>query len=348
MAYLPLSTANLPDPVIDPAQGASPEDYFNTVLYNGTGSTQTISGVGFQPDFIWVKSRNNAGHNILLNVLSGNSLQLKSNTTDAETAYFNQEFESDGFSTTASDTNINGSGYTYVAWNWKANGSGVSNTDGNVTSTVSANTTSGFSVVTWTGDESVSDQVGHGLNQKPDVIIARRRDAAHDWIVWGEAIGTAYNSRIFLNRTDAIGTTGSVGASTDAYFAYDVGGGESWLAYCFHSVEGFSKFGSYVGNGSTDGPFIYTGFKPKWFLWKRVDGSSGWSVYDAERDPYNYRYKILYPDGADAEGTPSAYYIDFVSNGIKIRGNGTAYNTSGSSVIYMAFAENPFKYSTAS
>jgi hypothetical protein len=201
--------------------------------------------------------------------------------------------------------------------------------------------------VTWTGDESVSDQIGHGLSQKPDVIIGRRRDGTHAWVVWGEAIGTASNSRLFLNTTDAISTTGSIGASTNTYFAYDVGGGESWLAYCFHSVEGFSKFGSYTGNGSTDGPFVYTGFRPSFVITKCSSGSSNWNLLDSKRNTFNDADLHLLPNSSAAEATTTSNNLDLLSNGFKPRGAGGNTNTSGETYIFIAFAEQPFKFSNA-
>jgi hypothetical protein len=327
--YKSLSTANLPDPAIDPAKGENPTEYFNSVLYTGTGADQAITGVGFQPDWVWLKARNTTGSHGLFDSVRGATKRLSSNLTAAED--------------TAAGVNSN----TFVAWNWKAGGSGVSNTDGNVTSTVSADTTSGFSVVTWTGDESVSDQIGHGLSQKPDVIIARRRDGTHAWVVWGEAIGTASNSRLFLNTTDAISTTGSIGASTNTYFAYDVGGGESWLAYCFHSIEGFSKFGSYTGNGSTDGPFVYTGFRPAFVITKCSSGSSNWNLLDSKRNTFNDADLHLLPNSTAAEATTTSNNLDLLSNGFKPRGAGGNTNTSGETYIFIAFAEQPFKFSNA-
>jgi hypothetical protein len=344
--YKSLSTANLPDPAIDPAKGENPTEYFNSVLYTGTGADQSITGVGFQPDWVWLKARNTTGSHGLFDSVRGATKRLSSNLTAAEdTAAGVNSFDSDGFTLDA--LNFNQNSNTFVAWNWKAGGSGVSNTDGNVTSTVSADTTSGFSVVTWTGDESVSDQIGHGLSQKPDVIIARRRDGTHAWVVWGEAIGTASNSRLFLNTTDAISTTGSIGASTNTYFAYDVGGGESWLAYCFHSVEGFSKFGSYTGNGSTDGPFVYTGFRPAFVITKCSSGSSNWNLLDSKRNTFNDADLHLLPNSTAAEATTTSNNLDLLSNGFKPRGAGGNTNTSGETYIFIAFAEQPFKFSNA-
>jgi hypothetical protein len=298
------------------------------------------------PDFVWIKARTARSH-YLFDSVRGVYKALTTNSTAAEATYPDQlqSFNTNGF-TIGSLNGVNAAGEDYVAWCWKAGGSGVSNTDGNVTSTVSANTTSGFSVVTWTGDESVSDQIGHGLSQKPDVIIARRRDGTHPWVVWGEAIGTASNSKLVLNTTGAIGTTGSIGASTNTYFAYDVGGGELWLAYCFHSVEGFSKFGSYTGNGSSDGVFVYTGFRPAFVMIKNISASNTfWIMFDVERDTYNVMDTYLQAQASNAEA--SFPFMDFLSNGFKHRHTSSHTNTSGQTYIYMAFAEQPFKFSNA-
>ena len=341
-----LSTANLPDPTISPADNASPKDYFNTVLYTGNGTARSITGVGFATDWVWIKSRNHAHNPEVFDIVRGTQKSLMPSQTNAEVTRGVTSFDSDGFSL---DTSVytNQNGRTFVAWNWKAGGTGVSNTDGNVTSTVSANTTSGFSVVNWTGDESVSDQIGHGLSQKPDLIIARRKDGTHPWVVWGESIGTASNSKLVLNTTAAIGTTGSIGASTNTYFAYDVGGGELWLAYCFHSVEGFSKFGSYTGNGSADGPFVYTGFRPAFVITKCSSGSSNWNLLDSKRNTFNDADLHLLPNSSASEATTTTNNLDLLSNGFKPRGAGGNTNTSGETYIFIAFAEQPFKFSNA-
>jgi hypothetical protein len=342
--YKSLSTANLPDPVIDPAKGENPTDYFNTVTYSGTSGDKAVTGVGFQPDWVWIKQRNSAADHQLYDSVRGVTKLLESNQTLAEQTKSEgvKSFDSDGFTHGVESAGNDNSG-THVAWNWKAGGSGVSNTDGNVTSTVSADTTSGFSVVTWTGSESESDQIGHGLSQKPDLIIARRRDDTHAWVVWGEAIGTASNSRLFLNTNDVIGTTGSVGASTNTYFAYDVGGGESWLAYCFHSVEGFSKFGSYQGGSD---PFVYLGFEPAMIIFKRSTGTTThWAIRDNARKTDNPNRNTLYPSKTDAEYTGTAHDIDFLSNGFKIRNDDGLFDASAT-YIYAAWAKTPFKYGT--
>jgi len=365
MAYLPLSTANLPDPAIDPAQGSSPEDYFNTVLWTGDDVVgRSITGVGFQPDFSWVKCRNTARNHGFWDAVRGAGYFLSSNLTDAETDRTTAgltSFISDGF-TVGAGSEVNNTGETYVGWNWKANGSGVSNTDGSITSTVSANTESGFSIITYTGNGTAGATVGHGLNSAPEMIIIKARNDTDSWPVYH--VGNTYsgspeNSQLNLNST----TDGSGGATpaiwwnstapTSSVFSLGTNGGlnqstELYVSYVFHSVEGFSKFGSYEGTNNADGPFIYLGFRPKFFLLKNVDSALQWIIFDGERDPYNVVGKRIFPNLANAESAvPSNSAMDFLSNGVKIRvAGGYDINDTGT-YIYMAFAENPFKYSNA-
>ena len=358
MAYLPLSTANLPDPVIDPAQDASPEDYFNTVLWTGNGTTNAITGVGFQPDLTWIKKRSGATDHEIHDAVRGSAYDLRSNLTIAETdqsASFTG-FASDGFNLAGTVSRYNENTATYVAWNWKANGSGVSNTDGSITSTVSANTTSGFSIVSFTGDGSSSSTVGHGLNQVPEFIIQKRRDTTNDWQVSFKDVGVGY-----LNYTDAFTTSGgsngrlSYTGNTSTTYTWLAGSstvnsvnasGGTYIAYCFHSVEGFSKFGSYIANTSNDGPFVYCGFRPAFVMIKRSDASGyEWTILDSKRTPYNVMNGYLVAQGSAAEAT-GYNQIDFLSNGFKMRQQYGNINDTGNH-IYMAFAENPFKYSNA-
>ena len=364
MAYLPLSTANLPDPGIDPAQGSSPEDHFNILGWQGRSSagTSSYTGLGFQPDFTWIKCRGTAHHNYLVDALRGPNNVLSSNLTAAEPAFTPDEFvsfDSDGitveFASGGGRTNYSSDG-PYISWNWKANGSGVSNTDGSITSTVSANTESGFSIVSYTGDDAVSATVGHGLSQAPEMVIVKNRQEAISnpaWPVYHSSLGAT--KFLDLQTTAAEGTATSVWndtAPTSSLVtigtADSVNSGSTHIMYCFHSVEGFSKFGSYTGNGSTDGPFVYTGFRPAFVMTKRTNSTNNWVVVDTARSPENVNDNILYANLSNAEVANETIDFDLVSNGFKLR-SGTAgnNNTSGSSYIYMAFAENPFKYSNA-
>jgi len=291
-------------------------------------------------------------------VVRGVQKSLYSNQTVVENNFTHygelDSFDSDGFTVSPGSTGdilVNESGETYVGWNWKADGSGVSNTDGSLTSTVSANTTAGFSIVSYTGNGSTSPYptVGHGLDQAPEIYVVKDRSATGQWVFWHSLVdgsldymylqSTAANSNSIFTVPTA--TTVNVGGPD----AND--NGNDYIAYCFHSVEGFSKFGSYTGNGSTDGPFVYTGFKPAFILWKRSSSTSNWIIWDDERSAYNQANTVLFPDTSDGESTNTAYGIDMLSNGFKMRTSNSTLNGSGSTYIYMAFAENPFKYSNA-
>jgi hypothetical protein len=350
MAYLPLSTANLPDPAIDPAQGSSPEDYFNTVLWTGDDVVgRSITGVGFQPDFSWVKCRNTARNHGFWDAVRGAGYFLSSNLTDAETDRTTAgltSFISDGF-TVGAGSEVNNTGETYVGWNWKANGSGVSNTDGSITSTVSANTESGFSIVTYTGNQTNGATVGHGLSQTPEMIITKSRNQGVGWAVWHTGLsGITY--WVSLNGTAGESVDDMYTAVNSSTFALGVdnwtnGNTYTFVSYCFHSVEGYSKFGSYTGNGSADGPFVYTGFRPAFVMIKRTDSTGAWNMADSARNSVNVVDKYVNANDSAAEGTYT--FLDFTSNGFKIRNTGSTFNTG--TLIYMAFAENPFKYSNA-
>jgi hypothetical protein len=358
MAYLSLSTANLPDPVIDPAQGSSPEDYFNTVLYTGDGTNgKSITGVGFQTDFNWTKSRSSASYSHQLSdAVRGFTKYLYSNATTAEgtdASNHIQSVNSDGY-VINSGASFNASGVTYVAWNWKANGTGVSNTDGSITSTVSANTTSGFSIVGWLGTQTNST-IGHGLTQAPEMIIVKSRGSAEGWFTYHKDVGNT--SRVLLNSTTtpyASVEYWNNTSPTSSVFTVGINDGTNdngfnMIAYCFHSVEGFSKFGSYTGNNQTDaGPFVYLGFRPAFLLLKNT-GSANWHLIDAKRSPYNEATEYLEPNASDAETDTTNHGVDILSNGFRpmtTAGFGEI-NGSGDTIIYMAFAENPFKYSNA-
>ena len=348
-----LCTQNLPTPTIGATTATQAGKFFNPVLWTGTGSTQNITGVGFEADFIWMKDRNTANRNhYLFDRLRGiTNARLFSNLTDAEntsTTYINST-NSDGYQLAAGDAGSNGSGETYVGWNWKANGAGSSNTAGSITSTVSANTTSGFSIVTYTGT-GANATIGHGLGVAPRMIIVKRRDAADIWPVYHESIGNTQYLRLqgdnpagTFNVWQNTSPTSSVFyISTDSTVNTNTG---TYVAYCFAEVAGYSKFGSYTGNGSSDGPFVYCGFRPKYVLVKRSDDSWGWWVFDGVRSPYNAVDKYLSPNLSDAEYT--ANIMDFTSNGFKIREASQGWNGSGGTIIFAAFAEFPQKFSLA-
>ncbi len=323
-------------------------DYFNTKLYTGNGTTdRTITGVGYQPDFVWIKNRTtNFGHR-LFDAIRGATKELYAHTVDAEGTNTEglKSFDSDGFTLgNHGGTNENNSGM--VSWNWEANGSGSANTDGTISSTVSASATSGFSIVSYTGT-GANATVGHGLGVAPKMIITKNISTATNWHVYHEAIGaTKY---LHLNLTNAEGTASSVWndtAPTSSVFSIGTGdgtnkSGDTIVAYCFAEKTGYSKFGSYVGNGNADGTFVYTGFKPAFFITKNTTtGSSSWMMYDNKRDPDNQMAEYLYPNTNAAAGTSSSGF-DFLSNGIKIRNTFGDANVNGNTFIYMAFAEAP-------
>jgi len=351
--FVRLNTFNLTTPTIGATASTQAGKYFNTVLYTGNGSSQTVTGFGFDPDMVWHKGRSVAYNHSLVDVIRGNSNILFSNTTDAEANPGAQlALATDGATVTYRSANLanNQNAATYVIWGWKGNGAGVTNTAGSITSTVSANTTAGFSVVTYTASSSAST-IGHGLGVAPSMIIQKNRDAVSDWGVYHISIGAT--KFLKLNTSD-IPSTNSVPwndtAPTSSVFSIGTGytNGNKYVAYCFAEVAGYSKFGSYVGNGSNDGPFIFTGFKPKFILTKNITTAGyWWEMVDSARSPYNTSNVTLYANVSDSEYTSSTYNKDLVSNGFKIRGTSAAQNSSGDTFIYMAFAENPFKYANA-
>jgi hypothetical protein len=327
------------------------DEYFNTVLYAGNSGAQSITGVNFQPDFLWIKRRTLAGDHNLVDVIRTSDKTLISNSTVAE--YSNAtitSFDSDGFSLSGTDGALNASGSNYVAWNWLAGGTGVSNTQGTIASTVSANTTSGFSVVSWTGN---SGTVGHGLGVKPACIIVKSRQSVNNWVVVHQGLGTMSGNVLVLNSTGAAsgGGAGQVEPTANVFtITSGLAANDNNIGYVFAEKKGFSKFGSYTGNGSSDGPFVYTGFRPGFFMIKRTDTTTNWIMYDTVRQPYNTTNPgPIYANLVDAEEpnvTLTAF--DILSNGFKTRNTSSwaESNASGGTYIYMAFAENPLVTST--
>jgi len=358
MAYLPLSTANLPDPAINPAQGSTPDQYFDVGIWTGDGvNGRNIADLyGHTPDWVWIKNRSAAIDHNVADVLRGWK-ELYPNLTNAEGSQQMNAPTNDGLSGLPASNGYNNNGDAYVSWAWKANGSGVSNTDGSITSTVSANTESGFSIVGYAGNSASNQTIGHGLTSAPQMVVHKNRTNANDWVVdVGNITGTAGNA-LRWNNTSAITNNVAIlpnkPTSSVFYVSTDSGEfnvtGRDYIAYCFHSVEGFSKLGSYTGNGSTDGPFVYTGFKPAFVLFKKTNiTTASWGIRDNTRYTYNPTRNTLYADKSDAEYTGTAHDVDFLSNGFKPRTTDGLFNSSGATYIYMAFAENPFKFSTAS
>jgi hypothetical protein len=353
-----LCTQNLPTPTIGATTATQAGKFFNPVLYTGNGSARSITGVGFQPDWNWIKVRNDTSWHNLVDAVRGVTLNLASNTTNAEATASPTRvtsFDADGFSLGTSN-DVNFSGNTFVSWNWKANGSGSTNTSGSITSTVSANTTSGFSVVTYTGNAAAAATVGHGLGVTPAMVIVKSRNLGTEgWPTWHQSLG-ANTYWLRLNETIATNTNNTrFSGFSSTTFTLGVtaneetnGSGDTYVAYCFAEVAGYSKFGSFIGNASADGPFIYTGFRPAYIMLKRTDtGGYDWYVFDTKRNTYNLTNASLYPDLSAAEGVSSVSVLDILSNGFKMRGSSGGTNPSSGTMIYAAFAENPFKYSLA-
>ena len=342
--YLALCADNLPEPTI-----VDSESQFNVVTYTGDGNTgRAVTGVGFQPDFVWLKRRDGADGHIINDSVRGVAKNLFpfSGIPENTTAYLSS-FDTDGFTLDIVANGTNASGGTYVAWCMKAGGTAVTNNDGSITSQVSANVDAGFSIVNYTGSGS-TDTVGHGLSATPELIIVKKRASVNDWSVYTATTGAS--NKLVLNSTSASTSTGAWASTSPTSTVFTAGttfSGAETIAYCFHSVDGFSKFGSYVGNGSTNGPFVYTGFKPAFVLYKRATGGTGnWILYDNKREGYNGDNPALYPN-LTLEESISGASIDLLSNGFKILNPNTDHNASGSTYIYMAFAEAPFKNAVA-
>ena len=328
------------------AQIDKPNLHFNTKLHTGTGSTTTITGVGFQPDMTWWKSRSNAVNHALYDAVRGGSKLLRPNQTNAEeTNAAVSAFTSDGVTLTGGDAFTNTSGYTYASWNWKANGTGSSNTNGTITSTVSANQTAGFSIVKYTGNGTAGATIGHGLSSVPNVVLIKAlTSSTQQWNMYHSSLGNG--SHMHFNLTNAVNSSSTYfNNTTPTSSVFSVGSyfetnesSTDFIAYCFAEKKGYSKFGSYTGNGNADGTFVYTGFKPAFVIIKETSDTGNWCMSDNKRDGYNPT-KNLYVDKSDVENTANT--IDHYSNGFKIRSTGGSVNTSGSNMIYMAFAEEP-------
>ena len=325
-----------------------PTDYFNTKLYTGNSSTNAITGVGFQPDWVWIKDRDDTSFHTLFDSIRGATKRIFTNSTNAEDTVSNSltSFDSDGF-TLGSHSGTN-SNTNHVSWNWLASNTTASNTDGSITSTVSASTDAGFSIVSYTGTGS-NATVGHGLGVAPKFMIIKNRSDATNWNVYTTVIDGSMDY-LYLNLTDAKGnSSASLPTSTllNLTASNDVNGSsDNMIAYCFAEKKGFSKFGSYTGNGNADGTFVYTGFKPAWVMMKRTDTTNDWFIYDNTRNPFNETNLRISANSNSAESTQTTNQIDILSNGFKCRGNAGATNTSGGTYIYITFAENPFVTST--
>jgi hypothetical protein len=321
-------------------------DHFNTKLYTGNGSTNAQTGVGFQPDFTWLKARSESEYHFLYDAVRGATKGISSDLSAAEATYSDglTAFASDGF-TLGSSNGINRSGTTYASWNWKAGGGqGSSNTDGSINTTyTSANTTSGFSIVTYSGNATAGATVGHGLGVTPKMILIKNRNnSGWSWRVYHKSLGATKNLRldtdvadatssIEFNNTEPTSTVFSVGTSTGVNESSN-----NYLAYCFAEKTGYSKFGSYVGNNNSNGTFVYTGFKPAFIMMKSTAANENWTIYDNKRASFNPSTVRLHPNLNNAES--SSTDLDLLSNGFKLRTTGG--NSNDGTLIYMAFGQS--------
>ena len=323
--------------------------YFNTKLYTGNGGTNAVTGVGFQPDLIWIKERSSTSSHNLVDAVRGVTKRISSDNTGVEETLSGivSSFDSDGF-TNGADNGVNENSQTYVAWNWKANGQGSSNTDGSINTTyTSVSTVSGCSISKYTGTGS-NATVGHGLGVAPKMIIFKRLDSADDWTVYHHIFGAT--KKIDLNNTGAVSTVSSVFNDTEpTSTVMSVGtngrtnaSGGTYIVYAFAEKTGFSKFGQYTGNGNADGAFIYTGFRPEFVMVRRYDNTEEWQMTDAARDKaVSPNFARLKADNTTAESTNTTWAkIEKFSNGFKLGGTDSVSNGSGNSYIYMAFGQS--------
>jgi hypothetical protein len=331
---------------------SKPGLHFNTKLYTGNGSAGNAqTGVGFQPDFTWIKSRSATYNHGLYDVVRGVTKRIVSNNNNAEDTRADAltAFGTDGF-TLGTDNQVNANSATYASWNWKAGGAGSANTAGTINSTVSVNTTAGFSIVKWTGNGVAGASIGHGLGVVPKLIIVKRLNDTANWTVYHASLGNTH--RVELNDTGA--STSDAGAwnnqtpTTTLFYTGNnltVGNnGSNYIAYCFAEKRGYSKFGTYTGNGSTNGTFVYTGFKPAWVVFKRINSTGNWQLLDNKRLGYNPENRTLYPNGTNTDQNEDD--ADLLSTGFKLRSNGNDSNASGSTYIYLAFAAETLVDST--
>jgi hypothetical protein len=356
-----LNTYNLPTPTI--ANGAQ---YMAATLYTGNGSTLAINtgtnttiGTTFQTDLAWIKSRSAATSHSLMDVLRGYTgpqtsyPRLSSDLTNAEVNNGGiSAFTSTGFNLNADAGITNTNGATYVAWSWKANGTGVSNTNGSITSTVSVNTTAGFSILTFNSGTAGNKTVGHGLGVVPAMIITKDRTSANSWTTWHQSLPSATQSYLWLNSTNASANDSRQWANTaptSSVFSFESGytftASDNCVAYCWAAVAGYSAFGSYTGNGAADGPFVYTGFRPRYLLIKASSSTGAWLIDDTSINQYNTTSTVLAAQSSSGDNTGNA--LDILSNGFKPRDTWVNWNANGVTFIYAAFAENPFNYSRA-
>ncbi|WP_273072783.1 hypothetical protein [Marinobacter sp.] len=351
--FLAMCAANLAEPSISPLNGEKPADYFDTIVFTGNGSSQNVSGLSFQPDWVWLKSRSSANKHKLYDAVRGVEKTISSSGTSAESTESTTltEFRSDGFAVGSNDA-VNKNSDSIVSWSWLAGNSTASNSDGSTSSTVSVNQEAGFSIVSYTGTGS-NATVGHGLGVSPKWVIVKKRNGTGDWVVWHQGLGDGTKYMIW-DTDQAVLTASNIWNSTaPTSSVFTVGthtttnnSSDTYIAYCFAEIEGYSRFRSYTGNGSTDGPFAFTGFRPAWVIFKRSDSTGSWFIADIKRDVINPVGKYLFADLNNTENT-AGDRADFLSNGFKTLLSNTNQNANGGTYIYMAFAEQPFKYANA-
>jgi hypothetical protein len=347
-----LNTANLPAPLV-----TKPSDVMDVLLWTGNGSSpRSFSGLSFSPDLAWMKQRSSTADHALIDTVrgpAGNS--VSSNTTDAESniGLTVNSFDSGGFTLATGSFNFsyaNTNGQTYAAWCWDAGTTTTTNTQGSISSQVRANASAGFSIVTWTGSGAVGT-IGHGLNVKPGFIVVKSRTNTEIWYCYHSALGAG--QRIQLNETSAAVSSVVWNSTEPTSSVFSITSsqpntsGQNYVAYCWAPLTGYSSFGSYVGNGSSDGVFVYTGFRPKWILFKRTNSTGVWGVWDTARNTYNAATSRLQAESSSAELNQAATTIDILSNGFKPRTGDSDINASGSTYIYFAVAESPFQYARA-
>jgi hypothetical protein len=335
-----------------------PSAYFQTMIYTGNGAVRSLTNDGnsdLQPDWIWIKRRDSTGNHMSIDSTRGVTKVVYPHIANLEETLSNRvtSFDSDGYSTANEDANTDTG--TFVAWQWKANaGTTSSNSNGDITSTVQASSTAGFSIVTYTATATAGDTVGHGLSSQPEMIMVKKRAGgdAYGWGVWhtglsnnngtkqlildtsaAEATQDMFNDAIFPSSSATVFATGQ---NNHTNFP----SGATYVAYCFNSVQGYSKFGKYTGNNNASGPFVYTGFKPAWLMIKRTDNSEGWHIVDHKRD-VNENNARLQAETNGGEDT-SEGGLDMLSNGFKIKTTWAGFNADGGSYIYMVVAEHPF------
>ena len=349
--YKTLTLDNLPDNVPSITR---PKRHFDTLLYTGTGSSNIVEGLEFSPDMIWVKGRDTNGtEHMIIDSVRGGTKSLVTSSTDTESTHGGRSmtFYPGGVRWNSDSNTCNANGENYVMWCWKGGGAAVSNTDGSITSSVSANTEAGFSIVSYTGNQTSGATVGHGLNSKPKWFIIKERGNTNDWTVYHESLGSTGGGDtyvLFLNLTNdrGGGFAGGYNNTAPTSSVFSLGNsvetnrsGGSFIAYCWAEVPGYSKFGQYTGSGSEDGSYVPLGFKPAFLLLRRIDDSKSWILFDNKRSPSNLVDKSLYPNRNDGDNGLSNLEVDFLSNGFKIKNSVNTINASDGTYVYMSFAD---------